>query len=188
MPKANCINVYLDKDRAFSEYAIMVKLFIRLALLCVVLSGCSYSVYSNAYPHLKKVAVRAFENRSADYDLGDKLLNGLSQEFANDGRLKLVTQQPDCTLEGSINSFEENIYSYDAANNVQDYQLRLVCSVTFTDLINNQVIWENKALQVTCNYAVSEGSTAQFSSKEEATDELISLLFKAIIQNTLETW
>lgn len=132
--------------------------------------------------------MRAFENRSADYDLGDKLLNGLSQEFANDGRLKLVTQQPDCTLEGSINSFEENIYSYDAANNVQDYQLRLVCSVTFTDLINNQVIWENKALQVTCNYAVSEGSTAQFNSKEEATDELISLLFKAIIQNTLETW
>lgn len=166
----------------------MVKKYIQLGLLCAVLFSCSYSVYSNAYPHLKKIAVRAFENKSTDYALGDLLLNQLSTEFQNDGRLKLVTQQPDCTLEGSIISFEENVYSYDTSNNVQDYQLKLVCSVTLTDLINNQVVYENKSLSLTEPYAVSAESSAKSKSKEEATDELISRLYKTIIQNSLETW
>lgn len=166
----------------------MVKKYIQLGLLCAVLFSCSYSVYSNAYPHLKKIAVRAFENKSTDYALGDLLLNRLSTEFQNDGRLKLVTQQPDCTLEGSIISFEENVYSYDTSNNVQDYQLKLVCSVTLTDLINNQVIYENKGLSLSEAYAISAESSAKSKSKEEATDELITKLYKTIIQNSLETW
>ncbi len=166
----------------------MVKKFIVIPLLALVLSGCVYSVYSNAYPHLKKISVRAFENRSSEFDLGDKVLNELTRQFRDDGRLKVVTQQPDCTLEGTLLSFEENIYSYDAANNVQDYQLKLVCSVVFTDLIENQVIYENKSLTLMEAYAVSEESSARFTTKEEATDELIKNLFRIVIQNSLETW
>ena len=166
----------------------MVKKFVCLGLLLAVLSGCSYSVYSNAYPHLKKIAVRAFENRSTEFDLGDRVLNGLTSQFQSDGRLKLVTQQPDCSLEGVIQSLDETIYSYDSGNNVQDYMLRLSCSVTFTDLVNNDVIYENKSLTLSEPYAVSEASTARSRSKEEALDELVSQLFKTIIQNSLETW
>lgn len=166
----------------------MVKKFIALPLIAAVLMGCSYSVYSNAYPHLKKIAVQPFENRSTEFGLGDILLSQLTLAFRNDGRLKLVTQQPDCTLEGSIVSFEENVYSYDAANNVQDYQLRLTVGVTFTDLVLNQVIYENKSLSLVETYAVSEGSSARFKTKEEAVDELIQSLFRTVIQNSLETW
>ena len=166
----------------------MVKKIIEAALLCVVLFGCSYSVYSNAYPHLKKIRVAPFENRSAEFDIADQVFTGLNRQFRNDGRLKPVTQAPDCQLEGVITSFEERVYSYDTGNNIQDYQLRLTLSVTFSDLVRNELIWENKSLTLSETYAVSEASTAKFKSKEEATDELISLLFKAIIQNTLETW
>lgn len=168
----------------------MVKKFICLALLAAVLLGCSYSVYSNAYPHLKKIAVRSFENQSSQFDLGDTVLNGLTQQFSRDGRLKLVTQQPDCTLEGVILEWSESVYSYDSGNNVQDYMLRLGCSVTFTDLINNQVIYENKNLVLSEAYAVTPDSpsTAKSRSKEEATDELVERLFSTIIQNSLETW
>ena len=166
----------------------MVKRFIWFGLLSAVLLGCSYSVYSNAYPHLKKIAVRPFENQSSQFDLGDTVLNGLTQQFSRDGRLKLVTQQPDCTLEGSILGWDESVYGYDSGNNVQDYMLRLTCSVTFTDLIENSVIYENKNLVLTEPYAVSASSTAKSKSKEEATNELVERLFSTIIQNSLETW
>ena len=166
----------------------MVKKFICPALLCLVLFSCSYSVYSNAYPHLKKIAVRAFDNRSSEFDLGDKVLNGLSQKFQSDGRLKLVTQQPDCALEGTITSLTEDVYSFDSGNNIQDYMLNLRCSVTFTDLINNEVIYENKSMTKSEAYAVSPASTAKSQSKEEALDELIDKVFKDIIQNSLEKW
>lgn len=168
----------------------MVKKFICLGLLFAVLWGCSYSVFSNAYPHLKNIAVRPFENRSSQFDLGDTVTDGLTQKFSRDGRLKLVTQQPDSTLEGEILDFSESVYSYDSANNVQDYMLRLSCSVVFTDLINNEVIYENKNLALTEPYAApgQSSSTAKSKTKEEATDELITRLFNTIIQNSLETW
>ncbi len=110
----------------------MVKKFIYPVLLLLILSSCFYSVYSNAYPHLRKIRILAFENRTSEYGLGDKLLNYLNREIRNDGRLKIVTEDPDCTLEGAILSFSESVYSYDTANQIQDYQLTMVVSVTFT--------------------------------------------------------
>lgn len=173
---------------AFFGYGFMVKKFIYSVLLLLSLSGCFYSVYSNAYPHLKKIRVLAFENRSSEFALGDQLLNGLNREIRNDGRLKLVTVDPDCSLEGYITSFTEKVYGFDAANQIQDYQVQLTVSVTFTDMINNQVLYENKSLTVNELYAVAPGGTAKFKSKGEATDELISKLYQTILQNSLEKW
>lgn len=166
----------------------MVKRIIYTLCLMVVLSGCAYSVYSNAYPHLKKIRVTPFENKSSDFAIGDFVLNRLTTEFRDDGRLKLVTQAPDCTLEGTIQSFTEKIYSYDAANQVQDYQLSLTVSVVFTDLISNQAVYENKSLTVAELYAVGTESSARFKTKDEAQNELIKTLFKTVIQNSLEAW
>lgn len=166
----------------------MVKRIIVPTLVLLVLWGCSYSVFSNAYPHLKKIRVAPFENASTEFDIAEKVYTGLNTEFRNDGRLKPVTQQPDCLLEGSVLSFEEKIFSYDAANSVQDYQLRLTVKVTFTDLVRNEAIYENGSLLVTETYAVSPSSTSRFKTKEEATDELIKTLFSTIIQNCLERW
>lgn len=166
----------------------MVKIIITLSLICLLLTGCSYSVFVNAYPHLKKIRIAAFENRSPEFEIAETLFLGLNQQFRTDGRLKPVTQAPDCLLEGVINGFDERIYSYDASNRIQDYQLRLSLSITFNDLVRNELIWENKSLVLTEVYAVSPSSTAKFKTKKEASDELIQSLFKTIIQNSLERW
>ena len=88
----------------------MVKKFIYFGLIAAVLCSCSYSVYSNAYPHLKKVAIRPFENRSTEFEIGDIIYNELVNQFQEDGRLKLVTQQPDCVIEGTILKWEESVF------------------------------------------------------------------------------
>ncbi len=129
-----------------------------------------------------------FENLTAEFALADKALNELSLSVRNDGRLKLVTQDPDCSLEGEITSFEEKIYSYNSANQVQDYQLILVLNVVFTDLVKNEVIYENTALRITEIYKVTDDSTARYDSKEEALSEIFSSIFKTAIQNSLEAW
>lgn len=166
----------------------MVKKFLLATLILALLSSCYYSVYSNAYPHLKKIRVEPFGNRSAEFALADKALNELSIAIRNDGRLKQVTQAPDCTLEGEIISFEEKIYSYDSANQVQDYQLILNLSITFTDLVKNEVIYENKGLRISELYSVADGSTARFKNKEDALNEIFNSIFKTVIQNSLEAW
>jgi hypothetical protein len=130
----------------------------------------------------------AFDNKSSEFSLGDIVINRLSTDFKDDGRLRMVTQQPDCQLDGSIINYSESIYSYDTANNVQDYLVAITCSVTFTDLINNKVIYENKNLQVSEIYAVSEESASRFETKDAALTEICDKLFKTIMQNTLESW
>jgi hypothetical protein len=166
----------------------MVKKFIHFLLLILLVTGCSYSVYSNAYPHLKRIQLLAFDNKSSEFSLGDAVINNLSNSFKNDGRLRLVTQQPDCQLEGSILSFSEKIYSYDEANNIQDYIVSITYSVTFTDLVNNKVLYENKSLTLTELYGDKAGSTSRFKSRDEAVTEICDKLFKNIMQNTLESW
>ncbi|HPF08864.1 MAG: LptE family protein [Candidatus Cloacimonetes bacterium] len=166
----------------------MVKKFILASLVLVLLSSCYYSVYSNAYPHLKKIRVEPFVNRSAEFGLSEKALSDLSTALRNDGRLKQVSQDPDCSLEGEITSFQEKIYSYDSANQVQDYQVTVSLKLSFTDLVKNEVIYENNSLSLSELYKVAEGSTSRFSSKEEALSEIFNNVFKTAIQNSLEAW
>lgn len=130
----------------------------------------------------------AFENISSEYGLADKALDMLTREFRSDGRLHVVTQAPDCQLEGSIISWSEDIYSFDSANNVQDYQIRISFTISLTDLINNETIYENKNLLLSETYAVSAESTSKNKNKEDAIDEIFRSLFRTIIQNSLETW
>ena len=166
----------------------MVKKIIVIWVFAQLLAGCSYSVYSNSYPHLKRIQLYALQNKSSEYSLGDFVYNRLSDSFRDDGRLRLVTQQPDCQLEGSINEYTEKIYSYDEANNIQDYNIIINFSVTFTDLKKNQVLYENKSLSVSELYGISEESTARFKTKEDALKEICDKFFKLIMQNTLENW
>lgn len=166
----------------------MVKKIIYLGLIILLFGACSYSVYTNAYPHLKRIQLLAFENKSSEFYLGEVVFNNLSSAFSKDGRLRTVTQQPDCQLEGSILSFSEKIYSYDSVNNIQDYVVVVSFDVTFTDLINNKALYENKNLSLSEIYAVSDESTSRFKSKEEAVDEICDKLYRTIMQNTLESW
>jgi hypothetical protein len=137
---------------------------------------------------LKRVQLFALENKSTEFSLGESVYNRLSDAFRDDGRLRLVTQQPDCQLEGAINSYTEKIYSYDEANNVQDYNISISFSITFTDLKNNAVLYENKSLFVSEIYSVTDAGTSRFTTKTDAINEICDKLFKIIMQNTLETW
>ncbi len=153
--------VYLDKDALFSRVCLYGQdNYFTTVSRPAGIRVCIFRI-SNAYPHLKKIRIAAFDNQSSEFALGEKTLNMLSAAFRDDGRLRPVTQAPDCVLEGSIISFEEKIYSFDSANNVQDYQIRISFKVSLTDLINNQTIYENNALVLSELYAVSTESTSK---------------------------
>jgi hypothetical protein len=167
----------------------MVKKIIVLIGIFFILAGCSYSVHSTAYPNLKKILIQPFENKTAEYYLGDDLLTFLSNSFRDDGRLRPVTVAPDCQLEGTILDFSETVFSYDQSNNVQEFQVKILFSVTLTDLQKNQVIYENKSLLISENYAPNPGEgTSTYRTKQAAEQQIYSDLFQDILKNSLESW
>ena len=155
-------------------------------LAVLLISGCSYSVYTTGYPHLKTIQILAVENQTSNYDLRDLVFNSLVDSYESDGRLKLVGMSPDCQLECSILDYSNKIVSY-SGSSIDEYEVRVLFEVTFTDLKKNLVIWQNGSLMKSERYSLSDENSI-FKSEEDAQEEIISKLFDTIMKNTLEEW
>ena len=152
----------------------------------IILCSCTYSVYTTGYPHLKSITIIPFENKTTQYNLEENIHISLSNNFENDGRLKIVGISPDCQLEGEILDYSNKIRSY-AGSNVEEYEVRILCKISFTDLKKNSIILKNDALQLSETYSSSE-EISEFKTEEEAQEKIISDLFDYIIKESLEEW
>jgi len=150
------------------------------------MTGCSYSVYTTGYPHLKTILILPVENQTANYNLRDMVLNSLVDSYESDGRLKLVGISPDCQLECSILDYTNKIVTY-SGSSIEEYEVRVLFKMIFTDLKKNQVIWRNDSIIVSERYSLSDENSL-YKSEDEAQEEIINKLFDLIMKNTLEEW
>lgn len=157
-----------------------------IMFVCLLILSCSYSVYTTGYPHLKTIQVLPVENRTSNYDLRDMIFNFLVDSYESDGRLKLVGMSPDCQLECSILDYSNKIVAY-SGSTIDEYEVRILFDLIFTDLKKNQVIWQNGSLLHSERYSLSDENSL-FKSEEEAQEEITSKLFDTIMKNTLEEW
>ncbi len=157
-----------------------------ILVILVVLGACSYSVYTSGFPHLKTISIQTFLNNTVEYDLEEEIQIELTNYFEKDGKLKIVTLSPDCQLEGEILDYSNKIFTYDAAG-VEEYELKILFKVIFTDLKKNEIIWKNDALVLSETYSSSE-ETSEFSTEEEAQKEIYKDLFETIMKNSMEEW
>jgi len=168
---------------------IKIAKFMKIKIIILILSlisGCSYSVYTTGYPHLKTISILPIGNKTEKYELRDLVFDELVTDFDSDGRLKLVSLSPDCQLECSIKDYSDKIYSY-SGSSVNEYKVRILFSVTFTDLINNLILWQDESLMLSEIYSLSN-ENSQFKSEDEVQEEIIEKLFETIMKNTLEEW
>ena len=157
-----------------------------LSILVLFILSCSYSVRTMAYPHLKTIQIEQFQNQSDEFELSEELFIKLSDDFQADGRLRLVTENADCILEGEIRDYTDKIYSYEGST-VQEYQVKIMFWVKFTDLTTEEVLWENSNLIISDTYSQTDES-ADYTNEEEARLAIYEDLFENIIKNTLEQW
>ncbi len=163
-----------------------------LLLLTITLIGCTYSVFSNQLPHLKNVYIEPIINKTEEVDIETEMFNAISDKYIEDGRLSIVSQQPDCIIVCEILSYQDKIYTYDESNNVKEYQVKMVFSVSFTDIDNELVIFENKSLIKTEKYPADvsdpDYTDSDILSEEDARNEIYQEVFNTIMTNTLEAW
>jgi len=152
----------------------------------LLIMSCSYSVYTTGYPHLKTIQVLPVENQTSSYDLRDMVFNSLVDNYQSDGRLKLVGMSPDCQLECRILDYTNKIISY-SGSSIDEYEVRVLFDITFTDLKKNQVIWQNGSLMQSERYSLTDENSL-YNSEEDAQEEITSKLFDTIMKNTLEEW
>ncbi|MBN1327319.1 MAG: hypothetical protein JW996_05155 [Candidatus Cloacimonetes bacterium] len=148
--------------------------------------SCSYSVYPSGYPHLKTISIATFENNSVIYNLDEDLFIYLSSAFIQDGRLKIVSISPDCLLEGKIIDYSNDIYKFSNID-VEEYEVKILFSVSFTDLTRNSLILSRENFVLSETYSTS-AIESEFKSEEEARQEIFRNLFDLVIKESLEAW
>ncbi|MBN1948616.1 MAG: LptE family protein [Candidatus Cloacimonetes bacterium] len=151
------------------------------------LTGCSYSVYSSGYPHLKTITVNVFTNQTTQYNLEQDLLLDLSDRFLKDGRLQIVGISPDCQLEGEILDYTNKIWRY-SETGVEEYEVRILFKVVFTDLVKNEIIYRHDTLSLREVYAPNSDNEGDFTTEEAAQREIYRKLFETIIRISLDEW
>lgn len=163
--------------------------------MMVIVVGCSYSVYTSGFSHLKSINVFVFENITTEYELEEMLDGILVDKFQNEARLKLINVDADCKIEGRILDYSKRILEY-GEGNVDEYEVRILLDVTFTDLLNNEMIWQKKSLILSEKYSNSDvnedesGDAMELIAKTEieAQNRIFKALFEQIIKNSLEEW
>ena len=157
-----------------------------MILILIIVIGCSYSVYSSSYPHLKTVNIQSFENKTTEYDLEENILNQITNLFQDDGRLKIVDLNPDCTLEGTILDYSDKISDFSDAG-IDEYEVKILLNLKFIDLKKNDIIWENSALILSETYSSSD-ELNEYKTETEAQEKIIEDLFDTIMKETMEEW
>ncbi len=152
----------------------------------MVLSACTYSVYSSGFPHLNTISIKSFQNKTTEYNIEEDIFNKLSEKFSSDGRLSIVTISPDCIIEGEIMDYSNEVLSF-AGSTVDEYKVQILFSIAFTDLQKNEIIWQNQSLLLSETYSVSNPNIT-LKSELSAQQKIIDDLFEAIIKNSLEEW
>jgi len=157
-----------------------------LMLIIATIVGCSYSVYSSGYPHLKTIALPYFENATTEYELEESLQQNFVALFQKDGRLDIATLSPDCILEGKILDYSNKILTYDDTN-VEGYQVKILFSITFTDMKKNEIIYQNPSLMLKETYSETDDSI-EIKNEVDAQKEIFNDLFEEILSKSLEEW
>ena len=157
-----------------------------IIIILIVLSACTYSVYSSGFPHLKTITINSFQNKTTQYNLEEDVFTKLSEKFSSDGRLSIVTMSPDCIIDGEILDYSNEILSF-AGSTVDEYKVQIFFSITFTDLQKNEVIWKDNSLLLTETYSASNPNIT-LKTETAAQQKVIEDLFEAIVKNSLEEW
>ena len=165
-------------------------LFLALCLCFIFCVGCSYSVFLNVYPHLRTIHISPFENMTSEYALAQDFQNYLANKFQGDGRMRVATLSPDARIEGSVMDYREDILSYDIGGNVSEYRVSILFSITMTDLVYSEVLYENAALLISEPYSttIDSDNPQILTSATQAQEKIFERVFDTIIKNTLESW
>lgn len=152
-----------------------------------VLSCGPYTFNPNVPGYIKSVAIPLFKNpRTFKYGAERVLTDAVIDEFVADGTLDVAGEDvADSKLQVEIVNYKKEALSYDVQEVVKEYNLAIVVSVTFTDLINNQVLWQEPSMYESVSY-YAIGPKAE--TEDEALDRLAEELARKIVNRTLQGW
>lgn len=154
-------------------------------LVCItmaVLLGCAYSFRGSLPPGLETVAVSQFRSSVTEYGLETELTSIVTETMVTDGRLAVVTANPDTRVSGRVTAFTRSAEEYTGGEQVQRYRLDLRVEITMEDLRNEDFLIRNETVAEWILYDPAAETLAQ------ARERLVREVAREIVQKCLSGW
>lgn len=163
----------------------VVKRFVLTALGAISLLGAGCGVYTfnpAGKSEIQAIAVERFDNRTAEYDLADRMTDLVIDAFISDGTMKVVSiDNADAVLVGVLTRYDRKPYKYDENDQVESYSVTMDFDVVLINPRDDSEIWREKMVQEGV-YSV-ESETEQ-EGQEKAVDRLV----ESIVNRTTKSW
>lgn len=167
-----------------------MKKLVSFALL-VLSFGCGYHLAGTGTSlpaHIKTIGLPIFTNNSQGYQVEQKITNSIQNVLLQRGKYKVVpeAQGVDALLKGTIMSVSLYPASYETQGRASEYTVVIAAKVTFTDLTDKKVLFQNPSFIFRGQYQIDPAEAAYFDRQSEAIDQISKDFAESVVSAILE--
>ena len=170
-----------------------IKKLLVLALLptLALAAACGYALEGRGSflpPHITRIGVPAFKNLTTSPGLEDIITAEIHSEFLSRGNFTISPNSTgvDALLEGEITSYRTVPRAVDEEGVATSYLILITADIRFKDLVEDKVLWQDRAFRFQSEYQLSEEG-ADFVSQESQSIELAAEDFAKSVVSTILT-
>jgi len=163
-----------------------------LALLLVAGAGCWYNTTGRSGANVGDIYIPFFQDQTTGAratDLGTQLTERVVDEFERDRSIRVYRAETDRSeaqkeLVGTVKRFQESVLTRDPNQTGEEYRVVVTCQITYRDLTDDRVMWQDANVFGDGNYQLSEGEAGFQRALQEALQEIVD----KIVDKTIKAW
>ncbi len=163
-------------------------LALALGLVAVLAGACGiYTASSGRVAEdRKRVFVAFLENETPEANIGVELSDAIVAALQRDNTLKVVGEDAaDATVTGKVTRYLLREMATRADLTVNEYQVQIAVSLTFTIKRTGETIFEKRTFNGTGNYVLND---PQGTTEESARTEAAGQIVRDILAQVVEDW
>jgi len=153
----------------------------------LIVAGCGiYSFSGSSLPsHLKTVTIPLINNQSMEPDVADEITKELNRQILADNLLRIVSQDGDATISGTVVSYTHEPFTFGAAEtrqvDVQEYIVKIRADIEFYDNVKDEALFK-ETLEGQGKYDFTK------ETEEDGRKRAVLDLVQRILQSSLQGW
>ena len=171
-----------------SRHSIISRIII-LGLLTFALAACGfYTFKSGRKAVVSSIGVPLFANRTAEYGLAEQLTEGITNGLIDENIVNVVDpSRAESVLIAEVLTYERKAYTFDAAENVEEYIVEITIKASLVRTADETPIWEAGSIRGWGIYAPNKDPDKE-ETEQDGQERAIEKLTEEIIERTVKGW
>jgi Lipopolysaccharide-assembly len=165
--------------------------FLFVCFMAWTVIGCGYHLAGTGTTlpeHIKTIGVPIFANNTQGYQVEQKLTGQVTNLLIQRGKYKVVPEDTgvDALLKGTIQSVSLVPVVFGSDGVATQYNVIITARVTFTDKIDNKILFENPSFTFRGQYDIDPNAIQYFDRQTTAVDKIAKDFAESIVSAILE--